>query len=50
VDGPSTATWSEKMIHPKVSTVGSGPHGKVPNPCMYRPDLRAGSRTFADTD
>jgi hypothetical protein len=32
--------WSDKMIHPKVSTVGLGPHGKVPNPCMYRSDLR----------
>jgi hypothetical protein len=38
------------MIHPKVSTVGLGPHGKVPDPCMYRPDLRAGSRTSADID
>jgi hypothetical protein len=50
VDGPRTATWSEKMIHPKVSTVGPGPHGKVPDPRMYRPDLRAGSRTSVDTD
>jgi hypothetical protein len=50
VDGPRTATWLEKMIHPKVSMVGPGPHGKVPDPCMYRPDLWAGSRTSADTD
>jgi hypothetical protein len=38
------------MIHPKVSTVGPGPHWKVSAPCMYRLDLRAGSRTSADTN
>jgi hypothetical protein len=29
---------------------GSGPHGKVPDPCIYGPDLRAGSRTSAGTN
>jgi hypothetical protein len=29
---------------------GSGPHGKVSDPCISVPDLRAGSRTSAGTD
>jgi hypothetical protein len=31
----------------KASTVGPDPHGKVSDPCIYRPDLEAGSRTSA---
>jgi hypothetical protein len=29
---------------------GSGPHGKVSDPCISGPDLRAGSRTSAGID
>jgi hypothetical protein len=45
VDGSGAATSPEKMIYSKVSIVGPDPHGKVPDPCIYRPDLRARSRT-----
>jgi hypothetical protein len=45
MDNSRTATWPEKTIYSKVSTVGSDPHGKVPNPCMYRPDPRVRSKT-----
>jgi hypothetical protein len=45
VDGSRAATWPEKTIYSKVSTVGPYPHGKVPDPCIYRPDLRARSMT-----
>jgi hypothetical protein len=45
VDGSGAATWPEKTIYSKVSTVGPDPHGKVPDPCMYGPDLRVRSRT-----
>jgi hypothetical protein len=44
VDGSGAATWPEKTIYSKVSTVGSDPHGKVSDPCIYRPDLRVRSR------
>jgi hypothetical protein len=37
VDGSGTATWPEKMIYSKVSTVSPDPHGKVPDPYIYRP-------------
>jgi hypothetical protein len=50
VDGSGAATWPEKMIHSKVSTAGPDPHGTVPDPCIYGPDLQAGSRTSAGTD
>jgi hypothetical protein len=50
VDGSRAAMWPEKMIHSKVSTVGPDPHGKVSDPCIYGPDLRAESRTFAGTN
>jgi hypothetical protein len=33
VDGSGTATWLEKMICSKVSTVSPDLHGKVPDPC-----------------
>jgi hypothetical protein len=45
VDGPGAATWPEKMIYSKVSTVSSDPYGKVPDPCIYGPGLRVRSRT-----
>jgi hypothetical protein len=45
VDGSEGTTWPEKMIYSKVSTVSLDPHGKVPDPCIYRPDLRVRSRT-----
>jgi hypothetical protein len=50
VDGSGAATWPEKLIRSKVSMVGPDPHGKMPDPCIYGPDLRAGSRTSAGTD
>jgi hypothetical protein len=49
VDGSWVATWPEKTICSKASAVGPDPHGKVPDPYMYGPDLGAGSRTSADT-
>jgi hypothetical protein len=45
MDGSRAATWPKKTISSKVSTVGPDPHGKVPDPCIYGPDLRARSRT-----
>jgi hypothetical protein len=45
VDGSGAATWPEKMIYSKVSTVSPDPHEKVSDPCIYRPDLRVRSRT-----
>jgi hypothetical protein len=45
VDGSGAATWPVKTIYSKVSTVGPDPQGKVPDPCMYGPDLRVRSRT-----
>jgi hypothetical protein len=45
VDGSGAATWPEKMIYSKVSTVSPDPHGKVSDPCIYRPGLRVRSRT-----
>ena len=39
-----------KTISPKVSAVGPDPYGKVSDPYISRPDLRAGSRTPAGTD
>jgi hypothetical protein len=44
VGGSGAATWSEKMIYSKVSTVGPDPHGKMPDPCIYRLDLRVRPR------
>jgi hypothetical protein len=38
-------TWPEKMMYSKVSTVSPDPHGKVSDPCIYRPGLRVRSRT-----
>jgi hypothetical protein len=45
VDGSGVATWPEKTIYSRVSTVGPNPHGKVSDPCTYGPDLRVRSRT-----
>jgi hypothetical protein len=59
VGGSGTATWLEKMIYSKVSTMSSDPHGKVSDPCIYKsrtpcmvqdlhvgkPDLSDGIRT-----
>jgi hypothetical protein len=44
MDGSGAATWPEKMIYSKVSTVSSDPHGNVPNPYIYRSSLRVRSR------
>jgi hypothetical protein len=45
VDGSRVTTWPEKMIYSRISTVGLDPHGKVPNPYMYGPNLWVRSRT-----
>jgi hypothetical protein len=50
MDGSGVATWPGKTISSKVSTVGPDPHGKVPDPYISGPDLRAGSKTSAGTD
>jgi hypothetical protein len=50
VDGSGVATWPEKMIYSKVSTVSPDPHGKVSDPCIYRPGLRVRSRTSTVTN
>jgi hypothetical protein len=50
VDGSGVATWPEKTIYSKVSTVGPDPHRRVPDPYIHRPDLRARSRTSTVTN
>jgi hypothetical protein len=45
VDGFRAATWPEKTIYSRISTVGPDPHRKVSNPHTYGPDLRVRSRT-----
>jgi hypothetical protein len=40
MDGSGVATWPEKTIYPKISTMGPDPHGKVPDPYICGPDLR----------
>jgi hypothetical protein len=47
VDISGTATWPEKMIYSKVSTVSPDPHGRVPDLCICRPDLQERSGTSA---
>jgi hypothetical protein len=49
-DGSGAATWLEKMIYSKVSTVGPDPHGKVPDTCIYRPGLQVRFRTPTGTN
>jgi hypothetical protein len=50
VDGSRATMWPEKTISSEVSTAGPDPHEKVSDPCIYGPDLGAGSRTSAGTD
>jgi hypothetical protein len=50
VDGSGATTWPGKTTSSKVSTVGLDPHGKVPDPCIYGPDLRARFRTSSGTN
>jgi hypothetical protein len=50
VDGSGTATWPEKMIYYKVSTVSSDPYGKVLDPCIYKLGLRVKSGTSTGTN
>jgi hypothetical protein len=38
--GSGAATCPEKVIYPKASTVSPGPHGRVPDPWIYSPDLQ----------
>jgi hypothetical protein len=46
-DDSGAATWPEKTIYPKVSTVGPDPHRKVSDPYICGLDLRIRSRTTA---
>jgi hypothetical protein len=50
VDGSGATTWPEKTIYSKVSTVGPDPHGRLSDPCIHKPDLRARSRTSTGTN
>jgi hypothetical protein len=43
VDGSRAATWPERTISSKVSTVGPNPHKKALDPCIYRSDLQVRS-------
>jgi hypothetical protein len=45
VDSSRAATWPDKTIYSRISTVGPDPHGKVLDLCTYGPDLRVRSRT-----
>jgi hypothetical protein len=45
VDGSRVATWPEKTIYSRISTVGPDPYGKVSDPYTYGPNLRVRSRT-----
>jgi hypothetical protein len=40
--GSGAATWPEKVIYSKASTVSPDPHGKVSDPWIYSPDLQDG--------
>jgi hypothetical protein len=42
--------WPEETIYSKVTTVGPGPHGKVLDPWMHSPDLRARFKTSTGTN
>jgi hypothetical protein len=50
VNGSGAATWPEKMIYSKVSSVSPDPHGKVSDPYIYRSGLRVRSRTPTGAD
>jgi hypothetical protein len=50
MDSFGADTWPEKMIYSKVLTVSPDPHGKVLDPCIYRPDLRVRSKTSTSTN
>jgi hypothetical protein len=50
VGNSGAAMWPEKTIPSKVSKVGPDPHGIVPDPCIYGPDLWARSRTSTGTN
>jgi hypothetical protein len=38
------ATWPEKVMYSKASTMSPDPHGRVPDPWIYGPDLQVGPR------
>jgi hypothetical protein len=53
--GSGAATWPEKMIYSKVSTMSLDPHGKVPDPYIYKSrtpgmveDLHVGKPDLSD--
>jgi hypothetical protein len=48
--GSGAAMWPEEMIYSKVATVGPDPHGKVSDPWMHSPDLRARFKTSTSTN
>jgi hypothetical protein len=55
VGGSRAATWAEKMIYSKISTMSPNPHGKVPDPCIYKSrtpgmvqDLHVGKLDLSD--
>jgi hypothetical protein len=50
IGGSGAATCPEKVIYSKTSTVSPDPHGKVPDPWIYSPDLQVWSRTPTCTD
>jgi hypothetical protein len=50
VGGSGSTMWPEETIYSKVSTVGPDPHGKVSDPRIHRPDLRARFRTSTGTN
>jgi hypothetical protein len=45
VGGFRAAMWPEETIYSKVATVGPDPHGKVLDPWMHSPVLRARFKT-----
>jgi hypothetical protein len=45
MDGSGDATWPEKTIYSKASTVSPDPHRIVLDPCICGSDLRVRSRT-----
>jgi hypothetical protein len=55
VGGSKAATWAEKMIYSKISTMSPDPHGKVPDPSIYKSrtpgmvqDLHVGKLDLSD--
>jgi hypothetical protein len=45
VGGSGAATWPEKVMYSKASTVSPDPHGRLPDPRIYGLDLQVGPGT-----